>query len=78
MDIKRMLDTLMYVHNNLLFFVDIENKSIKDIYKGNNLIQNEASFEEICDIFANTFDLVDTFRPKLLRFLNNYFFSHLY
>ena len=66
-----MLDTLMYVHNNLLFFVDIENKSIKDIYKGNNLIQNEASFEEICDIFANTFDLVDTFRPKLLRFLNN-------
>ena len=70
MDVKNMLDALLYVHNNLLFFVDVEKKKINNIYIGNSLLRSEASFEEICDIFASTFNLNDEFRPKLLRFLN--------
>ena len=71
MDVKNMLETLMYLHNNLLFVVDIKNKKVNNIYKGSTLLKQEASFEETCDIFQQTFDLIDTFKPKLMRFLTN-------
>ncbi|MCR5350345.1 MAG: GGDEF and EAL domain-containing protein [Acholeplasmatales bacterium] len=71
MNKSEMLNKLLYLHNNLLYIVDVANKKVIDIHKGNVLICHEATFEELCDIFAKYFDLIDSFKNKLLKFLNN-------
>ena len=61
----------MFLHNNLLFIVDTKNKKVNDVYKGSNLITKSTSYDGICDIISETFDLQDTFKFILTKFLTN-------
>lgn len=67
-DIK---DKILYLQKGLIFLYNINDKKFYNIHKGNTFLNNENTFDEFCDTFIKTFDLVDSFRFKLWKFFNN-------
>ena len=71
MDFNEIIKKILYLHNELIFVIDVKSKQIFDVYKGDQKYQDCISIEEFIDVFKEHFDLIDNFRFKLTKFLTN-------
>ncbi len=71
MDDNLYYSSILRLNDGLFFLIDLPNKVVKNVYKSYKLVAKEASYNEICEIFANAFNLKKTFYDKFIRFLTN-------
>ncbi|MBR6071850.1 MAG: EAL domain-containing protein [Acholeplasmatales bacterium] len=71
MEFNEIIEKILYLHNELIFVIDIKSKQIFDVYKGKNKIKDKTTIDEFIDIFVDHYDLIDNFRFKLSKFLIN-------
>ena len=71
MDDNLYYSSILRLNDGLSFLIDLPNKVVRNVYKSNKLITKEASYDEVCEIFTNTFNLKKTFHDKFIRFLTN-------
>ena len=71
MDNNLYFSSVLKLNDGMFFLIDLPSKTVKNVYKSYKLITKEASFDEICEIFAKEFNLKKNFYPKFIRFLTN-------
>ena len=71
MEFNEITKKILYLHNELIFVIDIKSKQIFDVYRGNSKIIDKTTIDGFIDIFVKHFNLVDNFRTKLSKFLIN-------
>jgi len=65
------LRNLLFVYSNITVIVDIKEKCIQSLYRGNDCIATNISFEEYAERFAEIFDLNEASKKKVQRFVEN-------
>ena len=65
--IKRVLNS----NNNLIFALNTKTKDITDVYKSNNKFKDNCTIDELVNIFACHFDLLNNHNDDLKKFLVN-------
>ena len=71
MEYNEIIKKILYLHNELIFVIDIKSKKISDVYSGQNKVKEEATIDELIAIVGNHFDLIDDYSNKLYKFLIN-------
>ncbi len=71
MNYNDVISKVLYSNNNLLFAIDTNSKEISEIYKDNNKFKDNATIDELINLFLLYFNLKNKYREDLNKLFIN-------
>lgn len=66
-----LLQNLLFLYSNITITINLKDKCVKSLYKGNTCIEKNLTYTDFAKKFAEIYNLNDTSRDKIYRFVSN-------